>query len=320
MPRPPKGLFRRGRSWYIRLREGGSDRWVSLGSDYEEASRRFRRFRNGESVPSRVTVAEAAGRWVDTYVRTARNGKGVELAEARLKRYVIPFLGWKLLGKVTSDDLRSYRLWLEKQGISTQTVAHVLSDARCIFGWCEDAGLIVRSPVPRKLLPRIQERPPDRLTDAEVEALVAIPEPQGFVIRFGLATGLRWGEICRAQASHVENGVLVVSHTKSRKVRRVPLAREIQQEIKSRVGRLVHYSVNSSRAFSLIARRESGVLRFHPHQLRHTFACRWLERGGSLAALQQILGHSSVATTQRYARLMDDLVRREAERIEGVGG
>ena len=66
---------------------------------------------------------------------------------------------------------------------------------------------------------------------------------------------------------------------------------------------------------SNIRRRATGSERFHVHQMRHAFACQWLERGGGLAALQQIFGHASIATTQRYAKLTDEVVMREAERI-----
>ena len=55
-------------------------------------------------------------------------------------------------------------------------------------------------------------------------------------------------------------------------------------------------------------RRLTGIEGFHVHQMRHTFACQWLERGGNLAALQQVLGHASIETTQRYARLSDEMV------------
>ena len=87
------------------------------------------------------------------------------------------------------------------------------------------------------------------------------------------------------------------------------------------VGRLVGYVVGSPGSFAGIVKRLSGVEGFHVHQTRHTFACQWLERGGSLAALQQVLGHASIVTTQRYARLTDEAVMREAGRINaGAGG
>ena len=147
--------------------------------------------------------------------------------------------------------------------------------------------------------------------------MLAIPEPDAFAVRLGLGTGLRWAELCRAQASNVEQGVLVVSQTKTGKVRRVPLAQTLLAEVRVRVGKLVSFNEAQPSHFSRRVRRLSGVSRFHPHQMRHTFACRWLEAGGSLPALQQILGHSSVAMTQHYGKLGDEAVREQAERVWG---
>ena len=50
---------------------------------------------------------------------------------------------------------------------------------------------------------------------------------------------------------------------------------------------------------------------FHVQLQRHTFACSWVDRGGSLAALQHLLGHSSITTTQRHGRISDSMVKAE---------
>ena len=316
----PKGMFKRGSRFYTRRRESDRDRWISLGADLEAAGRKLHLLRAGEW--SAIALREpyqplvnAVEAWLTGYVRTARNAKGVRLARSRARLHLVPFLGGKSVTSITGDDLRRYRLWLEAKELAPQTVSNILCDVRCFFSWCLESGLIERSPIPRRLMPRIEDRLPDRLTAGEVVELVGIPDPHGFVIRLGLGTGLRWAEMCRALASDVVEGVLMVSRTKSGKVRRVPLGPELHRELTRMHGRLVPFSEADSGAFSWTVRRASGVERFHPHMLRHTFACQWLERGGSLPALQQILGHASITTTQRYARLGDDVVREQADRV-----
>jgi len=184
-----------------------------------------------------------------------------------------------------------------------------------------------RSPFPRRVMPRLQEQPPDRLTDEEADRLRQLREPYGFVCRLGLATGLRWGELTRAQGSDVkrfrapgsemEQAYIEVSQTKSKRVRRVPVPPELLRELRNRVGRLVPFAEGSPGSFAKAVRRATGLAGFHVHQMRHTFACQWLVRGGTLAALQQLLGDASIVTTQRYAKLSDEAVMREAQRLQG---
>jgi integrase len=177
---------------------------------------------------------------------------------------------------------------------------------------------VEKSLFPRRLLPRIPERPPDRLTDSEVEKVSSIPGPLEITYRFGLATGLRWSEVCSVLVSDLKKGVLKVSETKSRKVRRVLLPPEFCDELRGRIGRVIPYSSTSHGLFARDVRKRTGIRGFHPHQLRYTFACQWLERGGGLVAVQHILGHASITTTQRYARLTDEVLEREARTVYSV--
>jgi integrase len=269
---------------------------------------------------SKVSLAElmvsaAVKRWLAIYIETSRNEKGRVLAKVRAGAHIVPGLGHYRLSRLTAEHLRTYRLHLEGKGLATMTVLHLLSDARCFLRWCEDAGLVDRSPFPRRLFTRTQERPPDRLSTKTANTIRKLPEPYGFVCRLALGTGLRWGELVRAQSTDVERGFLVISQTKSGKVRRVPLDPELLKEIRGRVGKLVPFGEKSPGSFARVIRSASGIAGFHAHQLRYTFACEWLEDGGSLAAQQQVLGHASIVTTQRYARLTDEIVMEERLRM-----
>lgn len=245
----------------------------------------------------------------------------MELAAQRVRDYLVAYFGDRSVHSLRSNDFRAYRLHLEAPGrLAPRTVRHVLTDLRTFLYWLVDSEILEKVPMPRRMMPRVQEALPDRLNDYEIRRVLDIPEPHAFVIRLALATGLRWGELCRAQASQVRGGMLEIVKTKSGRVRRIPLEPAILAEIEARAAygdRLVAYAEQGTSSFNKFVRRHSRVDRFHVHQLRHTFACRWIERGGSLPALQQVLGHASVTTTQHYAKLSDDHVRQEAERISG---
>jgi integrase len=240
------------------------------------------------------------------------------MAKQRMRDYLVPFMGHLLLERATKEDVRAYRLWLDESGrLKPASVKHILSDLRCLLNWAVDSDLLDRSPFPRKVMPKLQERPPDRLTDDEAAAITALPDPYGFIARFGIGTGMRWGELIRAQSSDVQNGALVVHQTKTGKLRRIPLPPELLAEMRFRVGRLM--PLINPWGFAKMVRRLTGITRFHAHQMRHTYACRMLEAGVSLAAVQQLLGHSTVVMTQRYARISDEMVRREVERAISSG-
>jgi integrase len=320
-----KGIVWRAnrKSYYWRDQREGHDRWRSLGTaELADAIKKRDAILAGDVEPSKMTCAAAVQKWLKNYVEDARGEAGTAKATQRVNDYFTPYFGEKPLAKVKGEDLRAYRRWLTQQKnkrdggpLSPQTVVHLLADARAFFRWCEDAEFIAKAPIPKKMMPKLQERPADRLEDDDVTRLVSLPDPHGFVIRLGLASGLRWSELWRAQAKDIRDGVLTVHQTKSGKVRRVPLPSWFLPELRGRVGRLVGVP-NAPTNFMKQVRRLSGVKRYKNHQLRHTFACRWLEAGGSLAALQRLLGHASVTTTQRYGKLSDAAVQAEAERIE----
>ncbi len=279
--------------------------------------RRMARVRTPRTARTREpgSVADAAAAWLGCSVAVSRNGKGRVLAATRVSRYLVPLLGRRPLRSLRGDDVRVYRLALERQGLAPMTVVHVLSDLRAMLLWAVAEGRIARTPLPRRILPRIPEHPPRGLSESECARLVAMADPHGFVVRLLLGTGLRWGEACRADAAHVVRGALVVSQTKSGRVRRVPLASALLAEIERRTGRLVPFAIGSPGSFSRVVRRRSGIADFHPHRCRHTFAMRWLAAGGSLPVLQDLLGHRQLSTTMRYARVSEDLVLREAARV-----
>jgi len=309
-------------TYYCRLRgSNGKRTWHALGDDLEIAKERFADLKARGAAPHpKATIRELTLRWLAVYVPTLRISRNVISTTNAAERHLFPFFGDTLARKLTKDRMREYRLYLEGKGLEPTTVRHLLADVCCMLRWAADAGYIDSAPIPKGLLPVLQEQPPKGLDDEQVRRVTALPDPLGFTCRLLLGSGMRWGELIRAQASDIgKDGRLTITRTKSRKVRKVPLPPELLEECRGRVGKLVHWNVPCSDTFNRQVIKQAKVEGFHAHRLRHTMAYRWIERGGELAALMRVLGHASLTMTLRYARADDRMVTREAERVHAAG-
>lgn len=213
---------------------------------------------------------------------------------------------------------------MTRRRLGLQSVRHVLADLRCLLRYAAELEEIPVAPSFRAVLPRIPEEAPDRLSDEEVDRILAVLPPQHkFSVRLALLTGLRYGELHRLRWRDVRwdpDPALILEKTKSKKVRRVPLSSEAVGLLKTAYQHKRSFYVVESRAKTAgnIYKRsaEKCGFRWRFHQLRHTFACRYLEAGGTPAALKEILGHSTIKLTERYSRLSEKAVFEEARNVD----
>jgi len=264
-------------------------------------------------------VRDAVQHWLDDHVRHNRHGAFAANTRTRCEQVLLPFMGELPLESVTASMLYAYRNHLttrqSRRGrpFAAATVRMYLGDLRAVLNHALTLQILDRSPIPRRWLPKMPERAPDVLTREEQATLRGLPGEYGRALRLLLGTGIRWGELVRAQATDIQAAKLVIRRSKSGKVRRVPLPPEVLAECQGRVGRLCPF--RDACSFNKRVRELTGIARFHSHLCRHTFATEWREAGGSLAALQAMLGHSTIAVTERYGTITDDLVEREAQRV-----
>jgi len=272
------------------------------------------------------TVEGLSKVWLEKRIGTSRNEKGQRQAEHGRDTYMVPFLGKKPVAEITADDLRSYRLRVEAhknehgRKLSATTVGHVLADVKNLLLWAEESGYIVRSPFPKGLMPKIQELAPKTLTEDQAAKLAALPGEYGLACRIMLGTGVRWGELVQLKGADLKNGALEIEAPKTKKLRRLPVPAALLRELKGHAAfrpgeKFVPFEPIDCPNFDRKVRRLSGIEDFGAHRCRHTFATRWLEKGGNLGALQVALGHSIITTTMRYAKPTEELLQRESERL-----
>ena len=246
---------------------------------------------------------------------------------------------------VTELDLRSLRSWLAKQqtlGLSRTTLARRATAARVFTGWLArtgripvDVGSALGSPRPHKTLPEVLRVDEAHELIGAATALADDVSPVGLrdvaMLELLYATGMRVGELCGLDVDDLDRDRNVVRvFGKGRKERTVPFGHPAATALDrwltggrpglarpgsgpalflgARGGRIDQRAVRT-----LVHRRLAdvpGAPDLGPHGLRHTAATHLLEGGADLRSVQELLGHASLATTQRYTHVTTDRLRR----------
>lgn len=247
------------------------------------------------------------------------------------------FLAPTPLAEADTDDLRRYLVDLDRRGLSPRTTARHMSALRQFFKFLLSEGQRSDNPTRHFAAPR-QGRPlPKTLSEAEITRLLAHAatdrSPEGLrltaLLELLYATGMRVSELIGLplDAATRPSPVLIV-RGKGNKERMVPMGKAARAALDAYLAVRPHFlrSGTPSR-WLFVSRAASGHLTRHrcgqllkelaaragldpalvsPHVLRHAFASHLVAHGADLRAVQQMLGHADIGTTEIYTHLEND--------------
>ncbi len=245
--------------------------------------------------------------------------------------------GAKSPEQLSAARLREFIYFLKDLGLATTTISRQISAIRTYFKFLVGEGLAARDPSERLESPKRWRTLPAVLSVPEVERLLQAPNTDAplairdrALLEFAYATGVRVSELVALKLQDIlfEDGVARV-FGKGAKERLVPVgrralgavalyARQIRPTLDRGHGRGVLFlnargtplsRVGAWGVIKASARRAGLAKRVTPHTLRHTFATHLLEGGADLRAVQEMLGHVDLATTQLYTHVDRDYLR-----------
>jgi integrase/recombinase XerD len=236
----------------------------------------------------------------------------------------------KTLTSAGADDLRAYLQGQTRLGRSTKTVARRYAALRVFLKFLAGEGHDVAALLQQIERPKPEASLPKILNRAQVNQLIAAPDPKSMlfardvaILELLYASGLRASELCdlKVRDANLHVGCLRVLG-KGMKERIVPMGRAAREaieryllECRPKLVRTTDERLFISRTGKPLDRialwmlvekygRKSGLLKsISPHVLRHCFASHLLGGGADLRVVQELLGHSDIATTQIYTHV-----------------
>jgi integrase/recombinase XerD len=283
-----------------------------------------------------------ASRLLDRFVQSivferALREKTVAAYGADLRRY-LKYLDEHAItdpGEVLREELLDYLICLRQEGLSARSAARHLSAIRNFHRFLVEEHEATANPADALESPRLLQMLPKALPPAEVELLLQMPDqttPEGCrdaaLLELFYSCGLRISELAGLQLRDVllEEAELRV-RGKGGKTRIVPLGERARVRVACWLQTRPEFSpkdtallltrrgkqMSRSTAWEVVKRhaRSAGIRRnVTPHMLRHSFATHLLDNGADLRAVQEMLGHADIGTTQIYTHVSSERLAR----------
>lgn len=261
--------------------------------------------------------------------------------------------GKRLINSDT-ETIRSWIVSLSQSGIAASSQARKLSAVRQFYRFCFNDGLRTDDPTGSVDSPRTSRPLPKIMSEADVDRLLLIAEEEAqntnrslpkqlaaarlhALLELLYATGLRVSELVSLPATsrRTDTRFLIVTG-KGNKERMVPLTDKAKQAVTTYFGVLQRkqkgveprWLFPSSGAQGHLTRQQFArdlktlsakaglnAAKISPHVLRHAFASHLLQNGADLRAVQQLLGHADISTTQIYTHVMEERLRELVETV-----
>mgnify|MGYP001347605752 CR=1 FL=1 len=315
------GVFKRGHTWWIDYRYHGRRIRESTGTSSRKRAEQLLAKRQAEVFEGRFSFAPQASvphfhDFAAAYLEefSKHNKKKSSLRrDVGIARNLSSYFGSKRLDAMTPMLIEHYKNRRRNDGAAPATVNRELACLKHMFTIALRDRLVLENPVRSVRMFRVDNEVTNVLSKEDETKLLEAAAPHlKRIIVCALDSGMRLGEILSLTWRQVDvsRGIIRVEHTKSGKPREIP----ISERLRTTLGRAGAHNehvflgpkglgVESVKTAMNAALRRSGLeergVRFH--DLRHTFATRLIEHGVDPFTVQELLGHQSITTTQRYA-------------------
>ncbi len=311
------GIYRRGTVWWIDYYDQNRARvQESSYSSNRRHAQDLLSVRESEVLRGifKRPVKISFGEFSQKYMEFAKANKRSWLRDEQMLKHLQAFFGTQLdLSGISVVDIEGYKL-KRRAKVSGATVNRELALLKRMFNLAINWDFFFAVNPVRKVKFFKEFNTGARVVSPEEEERLiqnAAPFMQD-LIRFGLNTGLRVGEIFSLRWSSVDmqKGILNILAQKTGKMRTVPLNTKARNVLDAwamgRKNDCVFYNHDTGMPFVdlkagfALACRKAGISDVSWHTLRHTFASRLIDRGVDIVTVQQLLGHSTVTVTMRY--------------------